>query len=236
MRRAAKWPHIAAVPQAHLTRPDSDRYAKSMPVEFLISALVTLVVVVDPLGLVPTFVAITHGLPDRSRRAVALRACLIAAAILAGSALIGDWLLRTLSIALPAFRIAGGLLLFSIASEMVFGVRIARQSQQAEEAIEEHVRNIAAFPLAIPLMAGPGAITATVLLAGRAGGDPSAFGRSARRHRRRAGVCFVVFALAARIARLLGTTANVVLSRLLGVLLAALAVQFVIDGVRAALG
>ncbi|HEY7997760.1 MAG TPA: MarC family protein, partial [Pseudolabrys sp.] len=106
-----------------------------MPLEFLISALVTLAVVVDPLGLVPAFVAITQGLPARSRRSVALRACLIAAAILAGSALIGDWLLRTLSITLPAFRIAGGLLLFSIASEMVFGVRTVRQSRQAEEAI-----------------------------------------------------------------------------------------------------
>src|SRR5450830_1080989 len=140
-----------------------------MPLEFLIPALVTLIVVVDPIGLVPAFVAITHDLPVRARRSVALRACLIAGAILAGSALAGDWLLRTLSIGLPAFRIAGGLLLFSIASEMVFGVRIERQSKQAEEAIEEHVRNIAAFPLAIPLMAGPGAITASVLLAGRAG-------------------------------------------------------------------
>ena len=207
-----------------------------MPVEFLISALVTLVVVVDPLGLVPTFVAITHGLPDRSRRDVALRACLIAAAILAGSALIGDWLLRTLSIGLPAFRIAGGLLLFSIASEMVFGVRIGRQSKEAENAIEEHVRNIAAFPLAIPLMAGPGAITATVLLAGRAGGNPMHLGVLLGVIAAVLAFCFIVFTLAARIATLLGTTANVVLSRLLGVLLAALAVQFVIDGVRAALG
>jgi len=206
-----------------------------MPLEFLISALVTMVVVVDPLGLVPTFVAITHGLPDRARRAVALRACLIAAAILAGSALIGDWLLRTLSIGLPAFRIAGGLLLFSIASEMVFGLRIERQSKQAEEAIEEHVRNIAAFPLAIPLMAGPGAITASVLLAGRAGGDPVHLGVLLGVVAAVLALCFAVFALAARIATLLGTTANVVLSRLLGVLLAALAVQFVIDGVRAAL-
>jgi multiple antibiotic resistance protein len=206
-----------------------------MPLEFLISALVTMVVVVDPLGLVPTFVAITHGLPDRARRAVALRACLIAAAILAGSALIGDWLLRTLSIGLPAFRIAGGLLLFSIASEMVFGLRIERQSKQAEEAIEEHVRNIAAFPLAIPLMAGPGAITASVLLAGRAGGDPVHMGVLLGVVAAVLALCFAVFALAARIATLLGTTANVVLSRLLGVLLAALAVQFVIDGVRAAL-
>ena len=206
-----------------------------MPLEFLISALVTMVVVVDPLGLVRTFVAITHGLPDRARRAVALRACLIAAAILAGSALIGDWLLRTLSIGLPAFRIAGGLLLFSIASEMVFGLRIERQSKQAEEAIEEHVRNIAAFPLAIPLMAGPGAITASVLLASRAGGDPSRLAMLLGVVAVVLVLCFVAFTLALRIATLLGTTANVVLSRLLGVLLAALAVQFVIDGVRAAL-
>jgi multiple antibiotic resistance protein len=212
-----------------------DRWLNTLPLEFLISA-VTLVVVVDPLGLVPTFVAITHGLPIRSRRAVALRACLIAAAILAGSALIGDWLLRTLSIGLPAFRIAGGLLLFSIASEMVFGLRIERQSKQAEEAIEEHVRNIAAFPLAIPLMAGPGAITATVLLAGRAGGDPMRLGVLLGVVAAVLALCFAAFVLAARIAALLGTTANVVLSRLLGVLLAALAVQFVIDGVRATLG
>jgi multiple antibiotic resistance protein len=206
-----------------------------MPVEFLISALVTLVVVVDPLGLVPAFVAITHGLPVRDRRRVALRACLIAAAILAGSALIGDWLLRTLSIGLPAFRIAGGLLLFSIASEMVFGVRIERQSKQAADAIEEHVRNIAAFPLAIPLMAGPAAITATVLLAGRTGGDPSRLAMLLGVVAVVLLLCFVAFMLAARIATLLGSTANVVLSRLLGVLLAALAVQFVIDGARLAL-
>jgi multiple antibiotic resistance protein len=184
---------------------------------------------------VPSFVAITHGLPDRSRRAVALRACILAVAILAGSALIGDWLLRTLSIGLPAFRIAGGLLLFSIASEMVFGLRIVRQSKQTEEALEEHVRNIAAFPLAIPLMAGPGAITAAVLLAGHAGGDLTRLGVLLGVIAAVLALCFVVFLLAGRIAALLGTTANVVLSRLLGVLLAALAVQFVIDGVRLAM-
>jgi multiple antibiotic resistance protein len=207
----------------------------NMPVEFLISAFVTLLVVVDPVGLVPAFVAVTHGLPTRPRRNVALRASLIAAAILAGSALIGDWLLHTLSITLPAFRIAGGLLLFSIASEMVFGVRVARQEQQAEEAIEERVRNVAAFPLAIPLMAGPGAITATVLLAGRAGEQPARIVLLLSVIALVLAICFAVFTLAARIARLMGTTGNVVLSRLLGVLLAALAVQFVIDGVRAAL-
>jgi MarC family membrane protein len=206
-----------------------------MPVEFIISALVTLLVVVDPLGLVPGFIAITHGLPERARRNVALRACMIAAAILAGSALLGDWLLRTLAISLPAFRIAGGLLLFSIASEMVFGLRIERQSRQAEEAIEEHVRNIAAFPLAIPLMAGPGAITASVLLSGRADGSPLELAILLGVIALVLALCFIVFVLAARIAGLLGGTGNVVLSRLLGVILAALAVQYVIDGVRVAL-
>src|SRR6266478_2561424 len=134
-----------------------------MPLEYLISAAVTLFVVVDPIGLAPTFLSVTTGIPDAARRDVALRAAVIAGAILAGAALIGDWLLRQLGITLPAFRIAGGLLLFSIASEMVFGVRIERQSRDAEQAVED-LRHIAAFPLAIPLMAGPGAITATVLL------------------------------------------------------------------------
>ena len=134
------------------------------PLDFAITALVTLFVVVDPVGLAPTFLAVTEGLPRRARRDVAVRASLIAGAILVGTALLGDLLLLMLGISLPAFRIAGGLLLFAIAFEMVLGVRMRRKGQAAEEAVGEHVRNIAAFPLAIPLMAGPGAITATVLL------------------------------------------------------------------------
>jgi multiple antibiotic resistance protein len=207
----------------------------SFPLDFLVTALVTLGVVMDPVGLAPTFLAITDGMSASERRRVALRACLIAAAILMGGALIGDWLLRTLSISLPAFRIAGGLLLFSIASEMVFGVRIARATREAAEAAEERVRNVAAFPLAIPLMAGPGAITATVLLAGRAAGDPVRLGVLFGVIVAVCAACLAVFLAANRIGRMLGITGNVVLTRLLGVLLAALAVQFVIDGVRAAL-
>jgi multiple antibiotic resistance protein len=138
-----------------------------------------------------------------------------------------------LSISLPAFRIAGGLLLFSIASEMVFGLRITRQSVTTDRAVEEHVRNIAAFPLAIPLIAGPGAITATILLAGRAGGDPLRLALLIAIIAAIMALCPVVFLAASRIERLLGVSGNTVLSRLLGVLLAALAVQFVIDGVRA---
>jgi multiple antibiotic resistance protein len=203
-----------------------------MPIDYLVSALVTLVVVVDPVGLVPTFLAVTHGLPQQARRRIAVRASIIAAAILAGTALLGDWLLHQLGITLPAFRIAGGLLLFAVASEMVFGVRTERQSKQAEDALEEHLRNVAAFPLAIPLMAGPGAITATLLLAGQASGKPISLAVLIAVVVVVCALCLGVFLLANRVDRLLGITGNVVSSRLLGVLLAALAVQYVIDGVR----
>ena len=206
-----------------------------MPLDYAISALLTLLVVVDPVGLVPTFLAVTEDLPRPARRSVAVRSSIIAGAILIGTALVGDWLLRTLSISLPAFRIAGGLLLFSIASEMVFGVRLRRESREAEEAVEEHVRNIAAFPLAIPLMAGPGAITATVLLAGRANGNLTLIAILIGVVVLVAASCFVAFLFAERIGRAIGLTGNIVLSRLLGVLLAALAVQYVVDGVRTVL-
>jgi multiple antibiotic resistance protein len=205
------------------------------PLDYIISALVTLLVVVDPVGLVPTFLAVTHGLPARARNEIALRACIIAGAILAGTALIGDWLLAKLLITIPAFRIAGGLLLFAVAFEMVFGVRTERQSKEAEEALDEQVRNIAAFPLAIPLMAGPGAITATLLLAGQANGRPLLLGALIGVVAVVCALCVGVFLIAGRIDRLLGVTGNVVASRLLGVLLASLAVQFIVDGVRAVL-
>jgi multiple antibiotic resistance protein len=205
-----------------------------MPPEFFVSALVTLLVVVDPIGLVPIFTSLTARLPVPARRRVAIRASLIAFLILCGAALIGDWLLRQLGIGLPAFRIAGGLLLFSIASEMVFGVRIVREASTAEAAVEDdQVRNIAAFPLAIPLMAGPGAITAVILLAGRGYGDPVRLGGLVAVIAIVMLACLVAFLLGTRIAKLLGVTGNVVLERLLGVILAALAVQFVIDGVKA---
>lgn len=206
-----------------------------MLLDFAVSALLTLFVVVDPIGLAPTFLAVTDDLPKSARRSVAVRASSVAGAILAGAALIGDWLLGTLGISLAAFRIAGGLLLFSIASEMVFGVRIRRESEAAEQAVEEHVRNIAAFPLAIPLLAGPGALTATVLLAGRAAGQWPLIAILIAVVALIAVSCWITFIFAERISGLLGKTGNVVLSRLLGVLLAALAVQYVVDGIRSVL-
>jgi len=207
-----------------------------MPLDFAVSALVTLFVVVDPIGLTPTFLAVTEGLPRRARRSVAVRASVIAGAILIGMALVGDWLFRALGISLPAFRIAGGLLLFAIAFEMVLGVRMRREGEAAEQAIDEHVRNIAAFPLAIPLLAGPGAMTATVLLAGRADRDLLLMGILLAVVILVALSCAAAFLFAAQLGRFLGRTGNIVLSRLLGVLLAALAVQFVVDGIRSIWG
>jgi multiple antibiotic resistance protein len=204
-----------------------------MPLDYIVSALLTLLVVVDPIGLAPTFLAVTDGMPREARRSVALRACVIAACILIGTALIGNWLFVKLGISLSAFRIAGGLLLFSIATEMVFGVRSRHEGETAEQALEEHVRNVAAFPLAIPLMAGPGAITATVLLSGKADGRALQLGALIGVVLVVVAACLGVFLLAERIGRLLGITGTVVLSRLLGVLLAALAVQYVVDGIRA---
>jgi multiple antibiotic resistance protein len=205
-----------------------------IPLDFIVSALVTLLVVVDPVGLAPTFIAVTQELPPAARRQVALRASLICAGILAGAALTGEWLLSSLGITIAAFRIAGGLLLFSIASEMVLGVRILRQSRTAEAAVEEHARDVAVFPLAIPLLAGPAAITATVLLGGQAGREPILLGALIAVILVVTLACIAVFLLADRISGLLGATGNTVLSRLLGVVLAALAVQFVIDGLRVA--
>ena len=205
-----------------------------MFVEYLTSALVTLLVTLDPPGLAPIFLSLTRGMTNDERRQVAIRACLIAFGIMAFFGLAGDLVLKALGVSLPAFRIAGGLLLFWIAFEMVFERRTERKQQTAETAItQDHIRNVAAFPLAIPLMAGPGSLTAMMLLAGRANGDIAMLTSLAVICGLVILSCLAVFFLAVPIARLLGITGNVVLTRLLGVILAALAVQFVIDGIRA---
>lgn len=205
--------------------------------DFLTAALVTLLVTVDPPGLAPLFLSVTQGMDREQRRRVAVRASLIAFAILVFFGFAGEILLGALGISLPAFRIAGGLLLFTIAFEMIFERREKRKRETAETAITlDHVRNVAAFPLAIPLMAGPGAITAMILLAGRAAGEPVMQGALVGVVAAVVGLSFLTFLVAERVSRLLGVTGNVVLTRLLGVILAALAVQFVVDGIRQAFG
>jgi multiple antibiotic resistance protein len=205
--------------------------------EYFLTALTTLMVTVDPPGLAPIFLSLTQGMSAAERRSVALRATIIAAGIMAGFAAFGQPVLGALGIGFPAFRIAGGLLLFWIAFEMVFELRARRKSNVADSALrDDHIRNIAAFPLAIPLMAGPGTITATMLIAGNAQGAPDKLASLAVIIAIVSITCFATYMIAERMAKLLGTTGNLVLTRLLGVLLAALAVQFVIDGIRAAMG
>lgn len=197
-----------------------------------IAAFTTLIVVLDPIGMAPIFLSVTLGMTSRQRRQTALWAVALACLILVFFALLGDLLLGYLGISLSAFRIAGGLMLFYTGFEMVFGSRRSRSlpgdDQGASEVID--VRSTAAFPLAIPLMAGPGAITACILLAGTVRG---ALGGQAMLIGVILATCLITLAclLAAEpLDRLIGQTGKIVLTRLLGVLLAALAVQFVADG------
>lgn len=198
----------------------------------IFNAFVTLLVTIDPPGLAPLFLALTGGMNRAERGQVAVRASIIALVVLSIFAVAGATILTVLGITLPAFRVAGGLLLFWIAFEMIFERRQERHERSAERAItKDMIRNIAAFPLAIPLIAGPGAISATVLLSGT---FASALQRLVLVLIIAACVAltYLVFVLAERIDRFLGETGRSILTRLLGVILAALAVQFVADGVR----
>lgn len=204
--------------------------------DVLVSAFTTLLVTVDPPGLAPLFLGLTQGMTTTQRRQVAVRGSLIAFGILALFALFGAGILSALGISMGAFRIAGGLMLFAIAFEMIFERRQERKEKTTDTAItKDHIHNLAVFPLAIPLIAGPGAISATVLVAGQLDGITGKLALL--------GVIAVVLTLvlaalviAEPLNRFLGVTGRALLTRLLGVLLAALSVQFVIDGMKSAFG
>ncbi|WP_051328816.1 MarC family protein [Geminicoccus roseus] len=205
------------------------------------TALVAFLVIVDPLGLVPIFIALTRGADQVARQRMALKATLIAAGVLVAFALLGENLLTSIGIGIPAFRIAGGILLLLVALEMVFERRSQRRENTAghvaeERAVEEQVPDISVFPLAVPLLAGPGAITTVILHMGaKAGSWP---GQLAVLSALLTSILVVAIALflASRLERYLGATLINVFSRLLGLLLAALAVQFIIDGIKRAFG
>ena len=197
-----------------------------------LSAFVTLFVIVDPVGLAPLFVALTQGADGAERRAIGLRACLVAAGVLTLFGLLGEAVLGFVGISMPAFRIAGGALLFLTALEMLFERRTERREDRADDPRPDP----SVFPLAIPLIAGPGAIASMILLAGEAGSDPLAL---LVLHLTMLGVvatALVLFLMAPLIEAALGRTGIVVVTRLLGMLLAALSVQFVLDGLADALG
>jgi multiple antibiotic resistance protein len=200
---------------------------------FAIRSFLTLLVVLDPIGLAPFFLALTADRSTEERDRIASRATALAAVLLLVFGIGGSWLLARLGISLPAFRVAGGVLLFRIALDMVFA-RLERETEA--EAHEARARSdISVFPLAIPLIAGPGALASLMILAAEARavrlGLPLVLG-----------VCMVLvllvylaLRLAARLSKLLGQTGINVVTRVLGVLLAALATQYVADGVRALL-
>jgi len=201
-----------------------------MQIAELITAFVTLFVVVDPIGLVPLFLALTQGMNGAERLRVGLRALLIAAILLTLFGLFGDKLLYGIGITLPAFRIAGGVLLFLTALDMLFERRTQRREGQSAE---PHAHDPSVFPLATPLIAGPGAMATMILLAGK-GHDPLHLAAVHGVMLAVLGCVLVLFLLATPLERALGRTGTMVVTRLLGMLLAALAVQFILDGLRGA--
>lgn len=205
-------------------------------IELLFDTFIILFVVVDPLGLAPMFAALTRDDTPRQRRRLALRGVLIAGGILVTFVLVGDALLRALGIGVPAFQIAGGVLLFLLAVDMLFarhsGLRSTTEREQREAAQR---KDISVFPLAIPLIAGPGALTTVLLMVGEQGDNPAVIGAT---------LVVVVLVLAMALGslllsgpllRLIGETGANVVSRVLGVVLAALAAQYILDGLQAGL-
>ncbi len=201
-------------------------------IDLFISAFVTLFVVIDPPGCAPIYASLTTGANAAQRRSMAIRATLIAGGILIFFAMFGEALLSFLHIDLDSFRIAGGIMLFMIAIDMVFEKRTERREQRAEKVAASDVEDVSVFPMAMPMLAGPGSIASVMLLVAQNTGIDRAFVIFA------ALLLVLLITLAALLAagplmRVIGNKGEAVITRLLGVLLAALAAQFVIDGLKA---
>ncbi len=200
-----------------------------MELQFYLTSLVTLFVIIDPVALTPMFVALTRGMDDAHRRAIARRSCLIAIGLMTLFGLLGNKILTVIGISMPAFRISGGLLLFMTALDMLF----ERRTQRREGQHPEPNHDISVFPLATPLIAGPGAFTTMILLVNNT--PATGLFHTIAIHLVMAavvGITFLAFLSAPTIERLLGRTGIMVVTRLLGMLLAALSVQFVLDGIK----
>ncbi len=203
-----------------------------MDTAFLITAFATLFVVIDPIGLAPLFVALTQGMDARMRRAIGLRACLVAFGVLALFGLFGEALLGFVGIRMPAFRIAGGILLFITALDMLFERRTKRRADSAGETDPDDHPDPSIFPIGIPLIAGPGAIATMILLTAQLPGVTGYLTVLAVMGSVLV-IVFGLFLMAGGIERVLGRVGTNIVTRILGMLLAALAVQFVIDGLLA---
>lgn len=200
----------------------------SLDLPTLITLFITFFVIVDPIALVPLFVAITRGLSVGRRRVIALRACLVGAGVLTLFGLVGDAVLDFAGISMPAFRVAGGVLLFLTALEMLFEKRTKRREDQSQH----HDDDPSVFPLGVPLIAGPGAIATIILLTGQNGGEWPWVLTVHAVMLTAVAATFVAFLAASFIERLLGPVGINIVTRLLGMLLAALSVQFILDGLK----
>ena len=202
-------------------------------IELFISSFITFFVVIDPPGCAPIYASLTSDAPPRDRRVMAIRAIVVAAVILLVFALFGEQMLGALGISLDSFRIAGGIMLFLIALEMVFEKRTERREDRAQEIIEQpEIEDVSIFPMAMPMIAGPGSIAAVMLLTSQNDGLNNAFVIMG------ALGAVLLLTLAGLIAagplmRILGNKVEAVITRVLGVILGALAVQFVVDGLSA---
>lgn len=204
-------------------------------IETAFYAFVTFLVILDPPGLAAIFAAITRKIDAHHRRAMAWRATAMAGALLFAFALGGEWLMNALGISLSAFRVGGGILLFLLATDMVFARQSGLRSTTPVENAEAEARDdITVFPLAFPLIAGPGAMTSVVLLMGQAEGDLAATIAILAVLAVALALVLVALLLAGRVLKVLGVTGAHVVSRVLGIILAALAAQFVIDGLSGA--
>jgi len=207
--------------------------------ELFVSAFVSLFVVIDPPGCAPIYAGLSAGASRRQAIAMAARACFIAAVILLIFALFGEKLLGALHIELDSFRIAGGIMLFMIAVEMVFEKRTQRREERAEKIMAHNadtpeVEDVSVFPMAMPMLAGPGSIATIMLLTARAEGIENTLVVLAAMLTVLV-LSFAALAAAGPLMRILGDKVEAVITRLLGVLLAALAAQYVIDGVKSSL-
>ncbi len=207
--------------------------------EIFIAAFVTFFVIIDPPGVAPMFATLTENTSREWQKKMAYKSIFVAAGVIIGFAFGGQWLLSKLHVSLDSFRIAGGILLFLIAVDMLFEKRTERRDERNEKVLNEakkhpdRFEDVSVFPLAIPLLAGPGAIASIMLhfaqhkdilakLAVLGGAMANLF------------ICLIVFLLAGRISKLMGPTIAAMLERILGIILAALAAQFVVDGIKGA--
>ena len=201
-------------------------------IELFGSALVTFLVIIDPPGCAPIFASLTRGADAAHRRAMAVRSSIIAWAILMFFALLGKPMLQALGISLASFRIAGGVMLFMIALDMVFERRTARREERAQS-IEgkPEAEDISVFPMAIPMIAGPGSIASAMLWVSRAD-DRLEVAVVLAAITVVIVLTFLALLAAGPLMRLIGERVEAMITRILGVILAALAAQFIVDGMR----